>query len=98
MIMLKVSINLLSHLNLNLKLFSILVSDPEGRLRKVCGEKSVLSFYSFNPLTINFHSDYIVSKRGFNATWTKGTEIIGGNIKSQNFPDAYENLAHQVKH
>ena len=76
----------------------ISVVDSEGsQLKKACGEKAGMSFYSFYPLTINFHSDSSVSKRGFNATWTKSTDITGGNINSPNFPDLYDNLVYQVR-
>ena len=78
--------------------FSISVVDSQGfQLKKACGEKAGMSYYSFYPLTINFHSDSSVSKRGFNATWTKSTDVTGGNIKSPNFPNLYENLGHQVR-
>ena len=95
LIMLKVSI-----FCLEIKFtFSISVVDSQGyQLKKACGEKAGMSYYSFYPLTINFHSDSSVSKRGFNATWTKSTDVVtGGNIKSPNFPNLYENLGHLVR-
>ena len=78
--------------------FSISVVDSQGyQLKKACGEKADMIFYGFYHLTINFHSDSSVSKRGFNATWTKSTDVTGGNIKSPNFPNLYENLGNQVR-
>ena len=78
--------------------FSISVVDSQGyQLKKACGEKAGMSFYSFYPLTINFHSDSSVSKGGVNATWAKSTDVTGGSIKSPNFPNLYENLVHQVR-
>ena len=47
-------------------------------------------------MSIVFHTDYSVTRRGFRAAWTRIPGLAGGNIVSPNHPASYPNRYNEV--
>ena len=48
-------------------------------------------------MTIVFHTDSSVTRRGFKAEWTRVAGLAGGNILSPNYPGSYPNSYDKVR-
>ena len=77
---------------------SLVLDTDNSQLIKKCGINTPPKIISSgNKLTVKFHSDSSVTKKGFKANWKVVTETEGGSIKSEGFPNNYPNDKEQVK-
>ena len=70
-------------------LHSVLDSGQRQLVKKCGSSKPDKIISSANSLTVKFHSDSSVVKKGFKATWKQVTATSGGTIKTPNYPSPY---------
>ena len=78
-------------------MISVVDTDNRGLIKKCGSVKPSKLISSGNKLTVKFHSDYSVNKKGFKAIWKQVTATEGGSIKSENYPQNYPDNKVQVK-
>ena len=67
----------------------MLDSDQRQLVKKCGSSKPDKIISSANSLTVKFHSDSSVVKKGFKATWKQVAATSGGTIKTPNYPSPY---------
>ena len=77
-------------------MIKVLDTDNNELIKKCGTTKPNKLISSGNKLTVKFHSDYSVNKKGFKATWKQVTATEGGSIKSENYPQNYPDNKMQV--
>ena len=76
----------------------VLDTDGTTQMAKLCGDSIPSPIKSSgNNLTVVFHSDYSVNKKGFQATWSKVPGESSGEVTSPDYPSSYPNNQQQVK-
>jgi len=76
------------------------VTDSDGttQLAKLCGDTLPAAIKSSgNKLTVVFHSDGSVTKKGFQATWKEVAGVSSGEVSSPGHPGSYPNSQTVVK-
>jgi len=75
------------------------VNDTDGtQLAKFCGQSIPAKIKSSgNKLTVAFHSDHCVNKKGFEATWPLTFGATFGSVSSPGYPNSYPNSITVVK-
>ena len=76
----------------------VLDTDGTTQLAKLCGDSIPSPIKSSgNKLTVIFHSDHSVQKKGFQAFWSKVSGVSSGEVTSPGYPSSYPNNEKQVK-
>ena len=76
----------------------VMDSDGTTELAKLCGASLPATIKSSgNKLTVLFHSDGSVTKKGFEATWTEVAGVESGEVTSPGYPGSYPNSQTVVK-
>lgn len=74
----------------------VLDTDGITELAKLCGSSLPPTISSSgNKMTVFFSSDYVVTNKGFLATWSEVSEATSGVITSPNYPHFYANNVDQ---
>ena len=75
------------------------VLDTDGSSKaKLCGESVPSPIRSSgNKMTVLFHSDHSVVKKGFKATWSARSGTPSGEVTSPNYPGKYPHNKREVK-
>ena len=75
------------------------MNDTDGtQLAKFCGQSIPAKIKSSgNKLTVAFHSDHCVNKKGFEATWPLTFGATFGSVSSPGYPNSYPNRTNVVK-
>ena len=77
---------------------SVVDTDGTTQLAKLCGDSIPSAIKSSgNKLTVVFHSDQSVTKKGFEASWIKVSGVSSGVVTSPGYPSSYPNSQEQVK-
>ena len=76
----------------------VLDTDGVTQLKKLCGTSLPSPINSSgNKLTVIFHSDHSVNKKGFQANWKAVSGVSSGEVTSPGYPNSYPNSQRQVK-
>ena len=76
----------------------VLDTDGTTQLAKLCGDSLPSKIKSSgNKLTVVFHSDVDINKKGFQATWNIAFGATFGEVTSPGYPSSYPNSQNQVK-
>jgi len=76
----------------------VLDSDGTTELKKLCGDSLPSPIRSKgNKMTVLFHSDHSVNKKGFKAAWKAVTGTSSGEVTSPNYPAKYPHNKRETK-